>query len=186
MPMPEDRKLAHRDFVVRNNDLKERQRTHGDGYTLNCPGCISARQGTVPRNHNDKCRAKWRNRFLSDPEFKQRVTHVDARLGRSDDVAQQDQADAAPFQLPGPDVYPGPNDDHMDEDNAYEKINRMIDQMPDLGDDAGDSAEAAPSDNPNGDVDLGMISNIASEFLNMVVMLVRSILHLGLMLLLRR
>ena len=64
-------------------------------------------------------------------------------MGRSDDVAQQDQADVAPVQLPGPDVYPGPNDDHMDEDNAYEEINRMIDQMPDLGDDAGDSAESS-------------------------------------------
>ena len=63
IPEPEDRRFAHRDFVIHRNELKERQRTHGDGYTLDCPGCISARQGTVPKNHNDRCRAKWRNVF---------------------------------------------------------------------------------------------------------------------------
>ena len=60
IPEPMDRNFAHRDFIIHRKEIRERQRTHGDGYTLNCPGCVAARQGTVPKNHNDRCRSKWR------------------------------------------------------------------------------------------------------------------------------
>ena len=30
---PDDRKFAHRDFVIHKGDLKKRQQSHGDGYT---------------------------------------------------------------------------------------------------------------------------------------------------------
>ncbi len=49
----------------------------------------------------------------------------------------------------------------MDEDDAYQQVNKMLDEIPD----SGDSAEAVPSETPGEEIDMGMISNINSKYI---------------------
>ena len=96
---------------------------------------------------------------MSNPELRHRVTGADARLGKVSDAVQPPQVEAAQAPLPEFGAYPGPNDDHMDEDEAYQQVNRMLDEMPN----SGDSAEAIPSEAPGEEIDMGMIPHIKSE-----------------------
>ena len=100
--------------------------------------------------------------ILSVPELRERVTGADARLGRDagDEVPPPD-GDSAGARLPPSDAYPGPNEGHMDEDDAYEQVNKMLDQMPGID----GSAAAEPSAAPGEDMNMGLIANIVSEYI---------------------
>ena len=92
-PLPDDERVGpvetresnaeKRSFKIYRRDILKREREHGDGFTAGCPGCKAARQGTVPRNHSDKCREKYRKIFASSAKTQARVVAADARLGRN-------------------------------------------------------------------------------------------------------
>ena len=81
-------------------------------------------------------------------------------MGRSSDAAPQVLHDSDGARLPESDRYPGPNDEKMDEDEAYEQVSKMLEEMPEPSSGAAEASEG----NPDGDMHLGLLANIQDEY----------------------
>ena len=56
-PIEKNNDVVNRNFNIFRSDILERQTTHGDGFTPDCPGCIAVRANmAVARNHTATCR----------------------------------------------------------------------------------------------------------------------------------
>ena len=73
-PEANEHDVINRSFKLFRSDVLERQRTHGDGFTPDCPGCIAVRSGSAAaRNHSNMCRERYRNILFNSDKTKHRV-----------------------------------------------------------------------------------------------------------------
>ena len=79
-PTPQDSEVIRRDFKIFRNDVIDREKAHGDGFTPDCPGCTAIRAGTVARNHTNICRDRYADIFMQCDKHKHRVILAIRRL----------------------------------------------------------------------------------------------------------
>ena len=63
-PIANDNDKQTRGFKIFRRDILRREQEHGDGFTPNCPGCVAARRGTIPKNHSSTCRTRYKGILL--------------------------------------------------------------------------------------------------------------------------
>ena len=142
-PSASDGEVIRRDFKIFRSDVLERQKTHGDGFTPDCPGCNAIRAGSsVARNHSNTCRERYSQILMSNDKTRHRVVLADRRLG----IGGEAQASVPPPPVSVPDGSVEPA--QMDSEENFHAQSEAV------------------KDEPNGSeesMDLGLIAQIAIE-----------------------
>jgi len=123
-PNPQDSEVIRRDFKIFRNDVIDREKSHGDGFTPDCPGCTAIRVGTVARNHTNICRDRYADSFMQSDKHKHRVILANRRLNVSGEaqapVPPQQDAVVEPIREDAPGGPVEPN--LMSDENVNEPI----------------------------------------------------------------
>ena len=101
LPPPEaiNKDVIHRSFKIFRQNIIDREASHGDGYTVGCPGCLAVRRNQQPKNHTPICRERYRKIFNESDRHKQRVELADKRLTTKPTAAETEVLQDTPAEV---------------------------------------------------------------------------------------